>query len=138
VALRLTAISSAYTYAVQTGEFAANPVAHVRRPKPPHESPTLGLDRAQAQAVLATAADGHPRDLALVCLLMLNGPRVSEATGATLADLETVRGHRVLVVHGKGSKTRRAPLAPGRARPSNGTWAIAPPGRWWRATPART
>ncbi len=112
VALRLTAIGSAYRYAVENGDLPTNPVQHVRRPKPPSESPTLGLDRAQAQAVLTTAAEGHPRDLALVALLLLNGLRVSEATGATLADLATVRGHRVLTVQGKGSKTRRAPLAP--------------------------
>lgn len=112
VALRLTAIGSAYRYAVENGDLAANPVQHVRRPKPPNESPTLGLDRAQAQAMLTTAAEGHPRDLALVALLLLNGLRVSEATGATVEDLTTVRGHRVLTIRGKGSKVRRAPLAP--------------------------
>jgi integrase len=94
VALRLTAISSADTYAVQAGEVAANPSAQVRRPIPPSESPTPGLDRAQARAMLATAATGHTRDLVVVCLLMLNGLRVSEATGATRAAFATMRHTR--------------------------------------------
>lgn len=58
--------------------------------------------------MLVAAEQGHSRDLALVCLLLLNGLKVSEATGASVEDLETLRGHHVLTVHGKGGKRRRA------------------------------
>jgi integrase/recombinase XerD len=48
----------------------------------------------------------------LVCLLLLNGLRVSEAIDLTIADLDTERGHRVVRILGKGGRRRTAPLAP--------------------------
>lgn len=112
VALRLTAVASLYRYAVQEGWLPRNPCAHVRRPKVSQESPRLGLDRDQARAVLAAAAQGHSRDLALVTLLLLNGLRVSEAINAQVTDVATLRGHRVLTVVRKGGRVAQVPLAP--------------------------
>jgi integrase/recombinase XerD len=52
----------------------------------------------------------------LIPLLALNGPRVSEATGADIGHLGLERGHRTLVITRKGGKVVTIPLAPRTAR----------------------
>jgi integrase/recombinase XerD len=59
---------------------------------------------------------GQPAEHALICLLALNGLRVSEATGANIEGLGVERGHRTLVVTRKGGKVVTIPLAPRTAR----------------------
>jgi integrase/recombinase XerD len=53
-----------------------------------------------------------PREHALVCLLALNGLRVSEVCGADIDDLGHERGHAVLAVTRKRGKKALAALAP--------------------------
>lgn len=114
VARKLSAVSSWYTWLVKRGEAAANPARELDRPEIDGDvSKTPGLTRAQALALLA-AADQAPasqrlRGAALTALLLYTGARVSEACGATAADLGLNRGHRVLWVTRKGNK--RQPLA---------------------------
>jgi integrase len=48
----------------------------------------------------------------LLCLLTLNGLRVSEACNAQVTDLSTERGHRVLTVTRKGGRRAQVALAP--------------------------
>lgn len=110
IARRLSAISGYYDYAVDEDLIGRNPVGRVKRPKVNDESPTLGLDREEVGRLLAVTE--KPRDLALVCLLLLNGLRVSEALAADVDDLATERGHRVLSVTRKGGKVALVPLAP--------------------------
>jgi integrase len=76
------------------------------------DSQTLGLDRQEAVKFLAAAEAASARDHVLACLLILNGLRVSEACGADVADLGLERGHRVLMVVGKGDQHTLVPLAP--------------------------
>lgn len=90
IARSLSALASVYAYLEEEDVIASSPVQRVRRPRVAQESPTLGLDRGEAVALLAAAADAGPRDDALLALLLLNGLRVSEALG--LADLDTERG----------------------------------------------
>src|ERR1700745_2702996 len=59
---------------------------------------------------------GQPAEHALICLLALNGLRVSEAAGASIEGLGVERGHRTLVVTRKGGKVVTIPLAPRTAR----------------------
>src|SRR5204862_2930797 len=59
---------------------------------------------------------GPPAEHALISLLALNGLRVSEAVGADIGALGVERGHRTLVVTGKGGKVVTVPLAPRTAR----------------------
>ena len=92
VGRRLTALSSFYTYGVQEELLARNPVAYVRRPKVSGDSQALGLDRPTALAFLRTAEASCSRDGLLANLLLLNGLRVSEATGAQITDLRAWRG----------------------------------------------
>src|SRR5206468_1592107 len=61
------------------------------------------LDQAEAASL---------RDHALVCLLGLNGLRVSEVCEADVDALGEERGHRVLAVTRKRGKRSLAPLAP--------------------------
>jgi integrase/recombinase XerD len=114
IARRLAVLSGFYAYAVDEGVLARNPASHVKRPDVGEESPRLGLDREEARALLDAAT--NPRDEALVCLLLLNGLRVSEAISARVEDLGDERGHRVLRVRGKGGRVDRVPLAPRTAR----------------------
>ena len=91
---------------------AEHVVELVRRPRAPDESSFSGLDRDQLRAVLRVAEADGPRSHALVCLLGLNGLRVSEAVAADAAALGWERGHRTLRVVGKGGKVATVPLAP--------------------------
>ena len=62
-------------------------------------------------ALLDAAEASSERDHALVCLLGLNGLRISEALGVDLANLAHERGHGA-VNSRKGGKRAVAPLAP--------------------------
>jgi site-specific recombinase XerD len=112
VARRLATLAGFYRYAVQEGALPHSPVTHVRRPSVARDSQTLGLDRQEAVQFLVAAQAASARDHALACLLILNGLRVSEACAADVADLGLERGHRVLMVAGKGDQRTLVPLAP--------------------------
>ncbi len=66
----------------------------------------------EARRLLDAAETAGPRDHVLVCLLLLNGLRVSEVCTARVADLFSERGHRVLVLVRKGGRRDLVPLAP--------------------------
>lgn len=112
IARRLAAVAGFYAYAIDERLITANPVARVRRPRVDDESPRLGLAKEEVAALLALAAEGPARDHALLCVLVLNGLRVSEAVAATAGQLSTERGHRTLSIVRKGGKRGLVPLAP--------------------------
>ncbi len=112
VARRLSVMSGLFRYAYEEGYVDRNPAAHVRRPRVGDDSPTLGLDLTEARRFLQVAETAGPRDHALVCLLLLNGLRVSEVCTAQVTDLSSERGHRVLAVTRKGGRRDLVPLAP--------------------------
>ena len=95
------------------------------------------LDRNELGALLVAAGLGSPLEHALISLLALNGPRVSEATGADIEQRGLERGHRTLTITGKGGKVVTIPLAPRTARAidlatgerSSGPVFLAPDGR---------
>ena len=112
VARRIGTLSGYFKYAISEDVIARNPVEFVNRPKVDNESTSTGLDGDELRALLAAAQlDGH-RTYALVMLLGMNGLRVSEALSASVADLGTERGHRVLRIVRKGGKRATVPLAP--------------------------
>ena len=95
-----------YRTCVIDGLLEHSPAEHVRRPKVPAESPTLGLTHLQFEALLTAARESsHPCDFALVAMLGLLGLRIFEATGADIDDLGEEHGHRVLRVRGKGARS---------------------------------
>jgi site-specific recombinase XerD len=112
VARRLSAVSGLFRYAHEEGYISRNPATHVRRPRVGDDSPTLGLDLDEARRFLDAAATSGPRDHSLVCLLLLNGLRVSEVCTARMEDVAVERGHRVLTVERKGGRRDLVPLAP--------------------------
>jgi len=113
---RLCTIAGFYRYAVEEELLEHSPAAHVRRPRLDYESHATGLDRNELGALLVAAGLGGAAEHALICLLALNGLRVSEATGASIEALGTERGHRTLTITRKGGKIVTIPLAPRTAR----------------------
>ena len=105
-------MSGLFRYAYEEGYITRDPAAHIRRPRVGDDSPTLGLDLEEARRILDAAETAGPRDHALVCLLLLNGLRVSEVCTAKVTDLSSERGHRVLTVARKGGRRDLVPLAP--------------------------
>ena len=96
-------------------------MAGVARPVvDPDYTATIGLDRAQARALIAaTDADRGPQALrtaAVIRLLWHNVLRVDEACAADVTDLGTHAGHRVLRVTRKGGHQAKVPLARDRRR----------------------
>jgi integrase/recombinase XerD len=116
VTRRLSTIAGFYRHVVEEELLDHSPAAHVRRPRIDYESHATGLDRNELGALLVAAGLGTAAGHALVCLLALNGLRVSEATSADIESLSTERGHRTLVIIRKGGKVVTIPLAPRTAR----------------------
>jgi site-specific recombinase XerD len=70
------------------------------------------LDADEMAALIRAAETDSLRSHALVLLLGMNGLRISEVLSADVDDLNTERGHRVLMVTRKGGKKATIPLAP--------------------------
>lgn len=108
---KLSAIAGAYTTAVAEDVLARSPVTHVERPKV-DEHQALGMTRTEALDLIQAATTAGLLERALLMCLLLNGLRISEATGADVGHLLNERGHRILKITRKGAKDRGVPLAP--------------------------
>jgi integrase/recombinase XerD len=111
VARRLSALSGFYRRAVRDEVLPRSPMADVDRPQVPENAQTLGLDRAEVQALLDGARCHSSRAHLLVALLVFNGLRISEALGTAVADLSVERGHQVVRIRRKGGSRATVPLA---------------------------
>jgi len=109
----LSALSRYYGFLVRDEIISKNPVKGVKRPKISDESTRKGTTPAEVQAILAQTDDSTAglRDRAMITLLVLQGWRIFEVLGLTIADLDEESGHRVATVRGKGGKTQRVTLA---------------------------
>jgi integrase/recombinase XerD len=118
-ARNLAAISSWYAWLVRRAHITASPAAGVARPRPgPHAPPGTALTQDQALALMH-AADTAPgpqraRTAALIAVLLLTSVRLSEVTGADVADVGTSGGRRVLWVTRANGRRQGLPL-PGAA-----------------------
>jgi integrase/recombinase XerD len=113
VVRHLAALRGFSQEAVEMGACSHDPTVRVRRPRLSRDSPRLGLSRDQAQQLLAAAGDtDDERDHPLVCLLLLNGLRISETIALDVGDITDVRGHRVARVRRKGRMRQDVALAP--------------------------
>lgn len=102
IARKLATLSSFYRQVVFDGLLPRSPLDRVHRPPVDGESQSMGIDASQATALLAAAPGSAPRDRALLCLLLLNGLRVSEVCNARVEDLDAVQGRAVLHVVREG------------------------------------
>jgi integrase/recombinase XerD len=114
-ARKLAAISSWYSWLIRRAHITASPVAGLVRPRPgPHVPPVPALTQDQALALM-DAADTAPgaqraRNAALTAVLLLTSVRLSEVTGADVADLGTSAGRRVLWVTRANGRRHGLPL----------------------------
>jgi len=108
---RISTLSSWFTWLEDEEINVGNPAARVRRPRR-HSRPQPWLDRNELTDLLATAEaeGGHP--YALICLLGLNGLRVSEACSPDVRDLGGARYQPTLRIVGKGDRLAEVPLNP--------------------------
>jgi site-specific recombinase XerC len=113
-ARKLAAISSWYAWLARRGHITASPAAGITRPRPGPRTPAPALLPHQALALLhaADTAPGPQRDrtAALTAVLLLTSARLSEVTGADVADLGTSGGRRVLWVTRANGRREDLPL----------------------------
>lgn len=101
-----------FRFAHIDGLIPGDPAVYARLPKVHHdESRTQGLDRLELIRFLQVAQTITVHHGALAYLLGINALRASEAAAVRIEDYrETLRGHRVLHLVGKGSKPATMPL----------------------------
>jgi len=94
------------------GIIPADPAVYARLPKVHRdESRTQGLDRLELIRFLQVAQTISTHHGALAYLLGINALRASQAAAVRIEDYaETLRGHRVLHLVGKGNKPATMPL----------------------------
>lgn len=108
---RVSTLSSWFTWLEGEDISVGNPATRVRRPRR-HVRPQPWLDRNELTDLLAAAEDEAGYGYALVCLLGLNGLRVSEACRPNVEDLGGSRYQPTLRIVGKGDKPAEIPLNP--------------------------
>lgn len=111
IARRITSVGGLYKWVTEEGVLEQNPMRRVKRPRVYEESTRLGREKDELVRLLDAAREAGPVQHGLLCLLILNGLRVSEAIDARIEDLAEERGHRVLSIVGKGNKPALIPLA---------------------------
>jgi site-specific recombinase XerD len=108
---RISTLSSWFTWLKDEEISVGNPAARVRRPRR-HTRPQPWLDRNELTDLLAAAETEGGYAYPLVCLLGLNGLRVSEACSPDVGDLGGARYQPTLRIIGKGDKPAEIPLNP--------------------------
>lgn len=101
-----------FRFAHIDGLIAADPAIYARLPKIQHdESRTQGLDRLELIRFLQVSQTLTVHHGALAFLLGINALRASEAAAVRIEDYaDTLRGHRVLRLIGKGNKPATMPI----------------------------
>lgn len=106
------AVRGYFRFAHIDGLVLADPAVYARLPKVAHdETRTQGLDRLELIRFLQVAQTITVHHRALAFLIGINALRASEAAAVRIEDYaETLRGHRVLHLIGKGNKPATMPL----------------------------
>jgi integrase len=110
-------------YTVEEELLEHSPAAHVRRPRVDYEFHAAALDCNEFAALLVAARLGPLTEHALILLLVVNGLRVSEASGADVEHLGLERGHRTLTITRKGGEVVTG--CSRRVLPGRSTWPSA-------------
>ena len=134
VVTMLHGVRGFFRFAHVDGLIAADPAVYARLPKVQRdESRTQGLDRLELIRFLQVAQTMSVHHGALAYLLGINALRASEAAAVHIEHYaDTLRGHRVLHLVGKGNKPATMPLTVPvlRVLEACGRSTSAPPGRW--------
>jgi integrase/recombinase XerD len=106
------AVSGYFRFAHIDGVITSDPAVYARLPKIHRDgSRTQGLDRLELIRFLQVAQTLTVHHGALAYLLGVNALRASEAAAVRIEDYaDTLRGHRVLHLVGKGNKPATMPL----------------------------
>ena len=112
VVTMMHAVRGFFRFAHIDGLIPSDPAVYARLPKIHRdESRTQGLDRLELIRFLQVAQTISVHHGALAYLLGINALRASEAAAVRIEDYrETLRGHRVLHLVGKGNKPATMPL----------------------------
>lgn len=112
VVTMMHAVRGFFRFAHIDGLVPSDPAVYARLPKIHRdESRTQGLDRLELIRFLQVAQTISVHHGALAYLLGINALRASEAAAVCIEDYrETLRGHRVLHLVGKGDKPATMPL----------------------------
>lgn len=112
VNISMHAVRGLFRFAHIDGLIPSDPAVYARLPKVhADESHTQGLDRLGLIRFLQVAQTITVHHGALAYLLGINALRASEAAAVRIEDYqETLRGHRVLHLVGKGNKPATMPL----------------------------
>ena len=112
VVTMMHAVRGFFRFAHIDGLIVSDPAVYARLPKVhSDESRTQGLDRLELIRFLQVAQTISVHHGALAYLLGINALRASEAAAVQIEDYaETMRGHRVLHLVGKGNKPATMPL----------------------------
>jgi integrase/recombinase XerD len=112
VTTMMHAVRGFFRFAHIDGTISSDPAVYARLPKVhADESRTHGLDRLELILFLQVAQTISVHHGALACLLGINALRASEAAAVRIEHYaETLRGHRVLHLVGKGDKPATMPL----------------------------
>jgi len=112
VTTMLHAVRGFFRFAHIDGLIPSDPAVYARLPKiHQDESRTQGLDRLELIRFLQVAQTITVHHGALAYLLGINALRASEAAAVRVEDYsETLRGHRVLHLVGKGNKPATMPI----------------------------
>ena len=112
VVTTMHAVRGFFRFAHIDGLIPADPAVYARLPKVHHdESRTQGLDRLELIRFLQVAQTLTVHHGALAYLLGINALRASEAAAVRIQDYaDTLRGHRVLHLVGKGNKPATMPI----------------------------
>lgn len=111
VASKLNALAGYYRYAVIDDLLDRDPMLNVRRPRVERISTTQGLTRTEFADMLRVVEAMAPRDHALICLLGLNGLRVSETCALQIEELGHHKGQRTAYLTRKGGKVQTVPMS---------------------------
>jgi site-specific recombinase XerD len=101
-ARKLAALREFFKHLQTEGVLTTSPVAGVPSPKKERKQPTV-LTRSEYSRLLVEAAT-HPRDFAILTLLLQTGIRVGELADLRLGDVDL--GARTVTVRGKGQGER--------------------------------
>ncbi len=105
----LSSLRSLYRYLQRQRLVSEDPTVGTRGPKSRQRLPgALDTDQAARLLDFDAASREDVRDRAMAELLYGSGLRLSELTGANVADLDLADGF--MLVRGKGGKTRQVPL----------------------------